>query len=106
MDIQGYTIQREIGKGGMATVYLAVQESLHRHVVLKILDDVKLDKSEDLGERFLAEQLDSIVAQTHKNWRILARDDSSTDGTPAARERSVPEWQYRQGISYSPAWWA
>ena len=29
---------------------------------------------------------------------------SSTDGTPATRERSVPEWQYRQSISYSPAW--
>ena len=33
------------------------------------------------GERFLAEQLDSIVAQTHENWRILVRDDESTDGT-------------------------
>ncbi len=54
MEIQGYTIQREIGKGGMATVYLATQESLHRDVVLKILDDVKMDDS-DLGERFLAE---------------------------------------------------
>ncbi len=54
MEIQGYTIQREIGKGGMATVYLATQESLHRDVVLKILDDVKMDNS-DLGERFLAE---------------------------------------------------
>lgn len=54
MEIQGYTIQREIGKGGMATVYLATQESLHRNVVLKILDDVKMDDS-DMGERFLAE---------------------------------------------------
>lgn len=54
MDIQGYIVQREIGKGGMATVYLATQESLHRNVVLKILDDVKVDDS-DLGERFMAE---------------------------------------------------
>ena len=54
MDIQGYIVQREIGKGGMATVYLATQESLHRNVVLKILDDVKMDDS-DLGERFMAE---------------------------------------------------
>lgn len=54
MDIQGYTILREIGKGGMATVYLAVQESLHRNVVLKILDEVKMESS-DLDERFLAE---------------------------------------------------
>lgn len=35
------------------------------------------------GERFLAEQLDSIIAQTHQNWRILARDDGSSDGTVA-----------------------
>ena len=54
MDIQGYIVQREIGKGGMATVYLATQESLHRNVVLKILDDVKVDDS-DLSERFMAE---------------------------------------------------
>ena len=30
MEIPGYIIQREIGKGGMATVYLAIQESLNR----------------------------------------------------------------------------
>ncbi|HIE84450.1 MAG TPA: serine/threonine protein kinase, partial [Dehalococcoidia bacterium] len=54
MDIQGYTIKHEIGKGGMATVYLATQESLHRDVVLKLLDDVQMGDS-DLGERFLAE---------------------------------------------------
>ena len=53
MDIQGFTIKREIGKGGMATVYLATQESLHRDVCLKLLDD-QMDNS-DLGERFLAE---------------------------------------------------
>lgn len=54
MEIPGYKIQREIGKGGMATVYLATQESLGRDVVLKILDDVRMDES-DLGDRFLAE---------------------------------------------------
>ncbi len=35
------------------------------------------------GERFLPEQLNSIVAQTHKNRRVLVRDDGSTDGTLA-----------------------
>lgn len=39
----------------MATVYLAIQESLERSVVLKILDSVNVQKSEDLVERFLAE---------------------------------------------------
>ena len=39
------------------------------------------------GERFPAEQLESIIAQTHRNWRILARDDESSDGTIAVLEQ-------------------
>lgn len=35
--IPGYRIEAEIGKGGMATVYLAIQESLAREVALKIM---------------------------------------------------------------------
>lgn len=33
------------------------------------------------GERYLAEQLDSILAQTYTDWRLFIRDDGSTDGT-------------------------
>lgn len=33
------------------------------------------------GERYLAEQLDSICAQTHKNWEIWVSDDGSSDST-------------------------
>ncbi|MBI1732049.1 MAG: serine/threonine protein kinase [Gammaproteobacteria bacterium] len=55
MEIPGYRIQRLIGKGGMATVYMAIQESLHRPVVLKILDQVSAHRTEDLIERFIAE---------------------------------------------------
>jgi len=33
------------------------------------------------GERFLAEQLDSLIAQTHKDWTIYASDDGSSDAT-------------------------
>jgi glycosyltransferase involved in cell wall biosynthesis len=33
------------------------------------------------GEKYLQEQLDSLLAQTHGYWRIIARDDGSTDGT-------------------------
>lgn len=33
------------------------------------------------GERYLAEQLDSIIAQTYTDWRLYVRDDGSTDGT-------------------------
>lgn len=33
------------------------------------------------GERFLAEQLDSLTAQTHENWILYASDDGSSDDT-------------------------
>ncbi len=33
------------------------------------------------GERYLADLLDSIAAQTHSDWRLLVRDDGSTDRT-------------------------
>lgn len=35
------------------------------------------------GERYLAEQLDSLLAQSHRHFEIVAVDDGSTDGTPA-----------------------
>ena len=33
------------------------------------------------GEDYLAEQLDSILRQTHSGWRLTVRYDCSTDGT-------------------------
>jgi len=33
------------------------------------------------GEKYLAEQLDSILSQTHTQWRLLIRDDDSSDST-------------------------
>ena len=33
------------------------------------------------GARFLPEQLASIAAQSHRNWRLVASDDGSTDAT-------------------------
>ena len=33
------------------------------------------------GERFLAEQLNSLIAQTHQDWTIYASDDGSSDAT-------------------------
>ena len=63
MEIPGYRIDREIGKGGMATVYLAVQESLDRSVVLKILDKAHSSNAEDMTQRFIDEG--RIVASMH-----------------------------------------
>lgn len=33
------------------------------------------------GERYLAEQIESIQAQTFRDWKLLIRDDGSTDNT-------------------------
>jgi glycosyltransferase involved in cell wall biosynthesis len=38
------------------------------------------------GERFLGEQIDSILNQDYANVRVLVRDDGSTDGTVAILE--------------------
>ena len=35
------------------------------------------------GERFLREQLDSLLAQTWEQWHLTVSDDGSTDGTSA-----------------------
>ncbi|MCS3904435.1 serine/threonine protein kinase [Methylohalomonas lacus] len=65
MDIPGYSIREAIGRGGMATAYLAVQESLGREVVLKVLDTRSVQNS-DLVERFLAEGR-IVAALNHPN---------------------------------------
>ncbi|WP_051235108.1 protein kinase domain-containing protein [Marinimicrobium agarilyticum] len=54
MQIPGYKIIDTLGEGGMARVYLAIQESVEREVALKVLDPY-LSKDPTFGERFLSE---------------------------------------------------
>lgn len=46
------------------------------------------------GEKYLSEQLDSIAAQTHRNWKIIASDDGSIDSTLEI----LIEYQKRWGL--------
>ena len=39
------------------------------------------------GERYLSEQLDSILAQTFQNFHLFIRDDHSKDGTVSILEK-------------------
>lgn len=52
--IPGYRLIRELGHGGMATVFLAIQESFGREVAVKIMSE-QLSADPTFGERFLRE---------------------------------------------------
>lgn len=45
------------------------------------------------GERFLREQLDSLMSQSYKDWTLYVQDDLSTDATLAI----IHEYQKRYG---------
>ena len=56
------------------------------------------------GQKFLAEQLQSIENQTHKNWRLVLSDDGSTDNTLAIAREFQNKWgdervEIRQGLN-------
>ena len=54
LEIPGYKILRQLGRGGMATVYLATQESVQREIALKVMSRVLLTDP-DFSERFQRE---------------------------------------------------
>lgn len=62
IEIPGYRVLRPLGRGGMATVYLAMQESVDREVALKVMSPTLL-ADPTYGERFLREA--RIAAKLH-----------------------------------------
>ncbi len=54
------------------------------------------------GERFLAEQLDSINAQTFSGWKVWASDDGSCDGTLAILDQYASRWRGRLSVQSGP----
>jgi glycosyltransferase involved in cell wall biosynthesis len=44
------------------------------------------------GARFLDEQLDSLEAQSHQNWVVIASDDGSTDQTLEVLQQYQAKW--------------
>ena len=77
MHIPGYQIERELGQGGMAIVYLALQESLHRHVALKVIKPI-LTTDDEFARRFLHEG--RIIAQLNNPHIVTVHDIASHEG--------------------------
>jgi len=68
-----YTIERELGRGGMATVYLAEDLKHHRSIAIKVLDPAV---AAAIGpERFLRE-IETVAKLTHPH--ILPLHDSGS----------------------------
>jgi serine/threonine-protein kinase PpkA len=102
IEISGYRILRQLGRGGMATVYLALQESVQREVALKVMAPTLV--GDEFGERFLREARIAAslrhphVVQVHDvgrsgNWHYIAMEYLA--GGPVLR----PE--HRSDIGYA-----
>ena len=73
--ISGYRIEQELGKGGMADVYLAVQENLERPVAIKVLLPA-LFRNDSFAHRFVRE---ARTAASFKHPHILEIYDIGQD---------------------------
>lgn len=71
IQIPGYKVLRQLGRGGMATVYLAMQESVDREVALKVMSPA-LMVDPNFGERFLREA--RIAAKLHHRHVVGVHD--------------------------------
>jgi eukaryotic-like serine/threonine-protein kinase len=93
-----YTIERELGRGGMATVYLATDLKLHRQVALKVL---RPELSSSLpNERFLREI--KIGARLSHPHILPVHDSGDADGRlfyamPYVEGESVRQRLEREG---------
>ncbi|MDX1297766.1 MAG: protein kinase [Pseudomonas sp.] len=101
LDIPGYQVHGRLGKGGMAEVYLATQESLHRKVAIKVLlsaDD------QSFSRRFIREG--HTVASLHHPSIITIYDiDQLADGRHYLAMEYVPGGDLAQykGEVFDPA---
>jgi serine/threonine protein kinase len=92
--IPGYTLLRPLGRGGMATVYLARQESLGREVALKLLTPADAVDQAVAGERFLREA--RIAASLHHPHIVPIHDFGVHEGM------AYLAMEYEQGGSIAP----
>jgi len=74
-----YRIERFLARGGMATVYLATDERLHRQVAVKIMH-ASLAEDPEFVSRF---QREARAAASLSHPNVVAVHDQGQDGDPA-----------------------
>jgi hypothetical protein len=74
-----YAIERELGRGGMGVVYLAMQRSLGRRVALKVLSAPLLADDRALA-RFVRES--RLLAQLEHDGIVRVIDAGTAEGAP------------------------
>ncbi len=76
IEIAGYKILKTLGRGGMSTVHLALQESVEREVALKVMADT-LRGDPEFGARFLRE---ARIAARLKHPHVVQIHDVGISG--------------------------
>lgn len=95
MQIPGYNIESQIGKGGMAVVYRAIQESLGRPVALKVMHPL-FANSPEFTERFLNEG--RLLASLRHSHIMTIYDIGVSDGLHYISMEYVDGGDLRQRI--------
>ncbi|HED14678.1 MAG TPA: hypothetical protein ENI62_13670 [Gammaproteobacteria bacterium] len=94
--IPGYQLERVLGRGAMATVYLATQRSLHRRVALKVMAS-GLGVERSFRERFLREG--RIVGRLAHPHIVAIYDVGITDEQPYIAMEWIPGGSLKQHLA-------
>ncbi|HMB57871.1 MAG TPA: serine/threonine-protein kinase [Arenimonas sp.] len=96
IDIPGYRILRPIGEGGMASVFLAVQQSLDREVALKVMSPV-LAANAEFASRFIVEG--KITAKLQHPNLVTVYDIGSHNGVYYLAAEYIPGGTLKERIT-------
>jgi hypothetical protein len=96
INIPGYRILRPIGEGGMASVFLAMQESLDREVALKVMSPVLAANAEFAG-RFVVEG--KITARLQHPNLVTVYDIGSHNGIYYLAAEYIPGGTLKERIA-------
>jgi hypothetical protein len=98
ISIPGYRILRPIGEGGMASVFLAIQESLDREVALKVMSPA-LAANTEFSQRFLIEG--KITAKLQHPNLVTVYDIGSHNGVYYLAAEYIPGGTLKERIGES-----